>query len=298
MLQVETRAGIRDPWGWGGATAQFPLSLILKRTGCGSMPSWIRDLCSPIIITGMHRSGTGLLARVLEVSGVFIGADRDPVNDESWSFVETNLALLGSHGFSWSDPGVPVRWDTADGWRRRFVRGYLGLRRGRCRKPRWRGQGTWAWKDPRNTFTLVFWLQQFPQARVLHIRRNGLDVALSLQKRNLQNRGMSSASYAEAMEDPCACFDLWETYCRQAQELQRALGARMLSVQFEAVIAADASEIDRLGTFLGRDVGPAVAKLADSGRTGRFDAQGLEKLRAYAERSTWMRRLGYLRRRR
>lgn len=33
----------------------------------------------------------------------------------------------------------------------------------------------WGWKDPRNTFTLPFWLKLFPQAKVIHISRHGVD---------------------------------------------------------------------------------------------------------------------------
>jgi hypothetical protein len=41
----------------------------------------------------------------------------------------------------------------------------------------------WGWKEPRNTFTLPLWLDIFPKARIIHIYRNGIDVAKSLAKR-------------------------------------------------------------------------------------------------------------------
>jgi hypothetical protein len=41
----------------------------------------------------------------------------------------------------------------------------------------------WGWKDPRNTFLLPIWLEIFPNAKIIHIYRNGLDIAKSLAVR-------------------------------------------------------------------------------------------------------------------
>jgi hypothetical protein len=49
----------------------------------------------------------------------------------------------------------------------------------------------WGWKDPRNSITLPVWLKLFPDARVIHIVRNGVDVAESLYRR--QQRGFQEA---------------------------------------------------------------------------------------------------------
>ena len=41
----------------------------------------------------------------------------------------------------------------------------------------------WGWKDPRNTFLLPLWRDIFPEAKVIHVIRNGVDVAASLLTR-------------------------------------------------------------------------------------------------------------------
>jgi hypothetical protein len=41
----------------------------------------------------------------------------------------------------------------------------------------------WGWKDPRNTLLLRPWLEVFPEAKVVHVVRNGVEVALSLARR-------------------------------------------------------------------------------------------------------------------
>src|SRR5699024_2516440 len=39
----------------------------------------------------------------------------------------------------------------------------------------------WGWKDPRNVYTLPIWLRLFPKAKVIFIKRHGVDVAASLR---------------------------------------------------------------------------------------------------------------------
>jgi hypothetical protein len=41
----------------------------------------------------------------------------------------------------------------------------------------------WGWKDPRSTFTLPLWLCLFPNAKIINIKRHGVDVAQSLRVR-------------------------------------------------------------------------------------------------------------------
>ncbi|MCK5222563.1 MAG: sulfotransferase, partial [Candidatus Aminicenantes bacterium] len=43
--------------------------------------------------------------------------------------------------------------------------------------------GLWGWKDPRNTITLNIWREFFPDAKVIHIYRNPVDVAASMMNR-------------------------------------------------------------------------------------------------------------------
>lgn len=41
----------------------------------------------------------------------------------------------------------------------------------------------WGWKDPLNTFTADMWQDIFPEAKIIHVYRNPIDVAISLQNR-------------------------------------------------------------------------------------------------------------------
>lgn len=62
---------------------------------------------------------------------------------------------------------------------------FLGLRKYAMLRSLWNVSIPWGWKDPRNTITLPIWLELFPNAKILHIRRHGVDVAQSLRKREL-----------------------------------------------------------------------------------------------------------------
>ena len=55
----------------------------------------------PIIVIGMHRSGTGMLARVLSGLGVWMG-ERQSDNSEDMFFFTLNEWLLRLSGAAWT----------------------------------------------------------------------------------------------------------------------------------------------------------------------------------------------------
>ena len=58
---------------------------------------------SPIVVIGMHRSGTRLVVDVLDKLGVFMGADRQG-DAESITFMMINEWLFHQCGAFWSEP--------------------------------------------------------------------------------------------------------------------------------------------------------------------------------------------------
>ena len=67
-------------------------------------------------------------------------------------------------------------------------------------------------EDSRSTLTLPVWLSIFPEARVIHIVRNGIDVGMSLQRR--EPRRLFSRRDAEPMIPPLFTrgYRLWSEY--------------------------------------------------------------------------------------
>ena len=164
-------------------------------------------LSPPVIIIGMHRSGTSMVAGMLHTMGVFV----DPMLDsevpsaslpsdtartagygESVAFRLVNEALLGRAGANWcSIEPFMARRDHP-----RFSQLCVGqlaaethgsLLTGYLTKNSSGSPEMWGWKDPRNSLTLPYWLQLFPGAKLLHVRRNSDDIIRSLQRREAAN---------------------------------------------------------------------------------------------------------------
>ena len=58
---------------------------------------------SPIIITGIHRSGTSLLTRIIENNSVFFGESKD-INQESLFFQNINKWIMSINSSTWDNP--------------------------------------------------------------------------------------------------------------------------------------------------------------------------------------------------
>lgn len=184
----------------------------------------------PVILVGMHRSGTSLLVRLLEQLGLHLGHDQGAMNAESRHFQRLNKRTLRSVGGRWNDPEPVLQAlrenSFVDHWaayyRRHVMRSVSGFRY-------WGAQtwldlqrggeppSLWGWKDPRTSLTLAIWLHVFPQAHVVHIIRNGIDVAISLHRRQLAQKKRWRVHPDH--QDPRGldfeyCFGLWEHYQR------------------------------------------------------------------------------------
>lgn len=162
--------------------------------------SWFRD--DPILILGMHRSGTALLARQLQQLGVFVG-DRLERNHEAIAFLDLDDAILARAHASWDRPsGIeellahPEAATAVEHWlhqeleRFAFRRSYLGL----GRMARGLPSGPWGFKDPRATVTFPFWRALAPRARAVYVVRHGVDVAASLWRRACEELETAAAA--------------------------------------------------------------------------------------------------------
>ena len=149
---------------------------------------------NPIIITGIHRSGTSLLSKIFENNKVFFGTKKD-LNNEALFFQNLNKWLLSSYGISWENPKyidfelnknrfdmILFKLEKILNSRLNFR--YLGLKSLVFKKKLLEIDFDWGWKDPRNIFSLPFWLKLFPESKVLILIRHPFDVVNSLITRN------------------------------------------------------------------------------------------------------------------
>lgn len=153
-----------------------------------------------------------MITQLLQKLGLFVGWILQENCEAVW-FLERNESLLQAYGGSWENPEGILRLLQHSGMRSSVVRHlgeeirspsflqYTGLRRAPSFWTNVKHSGAWGWKDPRNCFTLPIWLDLFPGARIVHIARHPLDVALSLQRRgnwDLQRRLMKCSKATKA----------------------------------------------------------------------------------------------------
>jgi len=262
----------------------------------------------PIIVTGMHRSGTTLISSAMERLGVFMGAARDS-NGEALFFQGLNVWLLESAGARWDHP-LPWLDAVDDQDVRRCYGDYLRLMLQSPRLCRYLGMPRylryrrvdklrfpWGWKDPRNTFTLPLWLDAFEQkARVVHVRRHGVDVARSLVARHLQFRQRTIDIFDAARRFPLiywlrpksgdfvdsnrctrmdGAFSLWLEYADQFARIKQSLTVPVLDVSYEEFLSDPVTQLQVLARFC--DVRPEPSVLVSI-------RDGLRNERAFAHR--------------
>lgn len=206
-------------------------------------------IASPIIIIGMHRSGTSMLTRLLQGCGVYVGR-RLSVNHEAKYFQKLNRQIMATAGGRWDDilPVVEKMGNPefvqqqADNLREKF------FRRGEIMAffpPTWKWRllirlrlipRPWGWKDPRNSITLPLWLNLFPQAKIIHMIRNGFDVAISLHRRETK-REPGDPDASPLCTDFGYCFFLWEQYIQTGWQFsQLARPGHYLELKYEALL--------------------------------------------------------------
>ena len=187
----------------------------------------------------MHRSGTSLVARVLNLLGVYLGPVKKmmrpgPDNPagfwEHLGIYEINEEILRLLGGTWDAlPELPPLWEE------RPELAPLYSRAKRMISSDFRGQALWGWKDPRNAILLPFWRKVQPSLRFVISFRNPLDVASSLSRRNAfpTSKGVR----------------LWALYTATA--ILNTRGAPRLVSAYENYFDDWRREVARLSRFLG-----------------------------------------------
>jgi GT2 family glycosyltransferase/glycosyltransferase involved in cell wall biosynthesis/Tfp pilus assembly protein PilF len=191
-----------------------------------------------ICITGMHRSGTSMVARLLNMCGLYLGEKKAlmPPNRENpegfWehmSFVGLNDEILPKLEAGWDfPPKLSVNWHLSpnfDFCRKKAAAITQSLEQ----------HAPWGWKDPRNCLTIDFWKSLIPDLKVIICIRNPQEVVKSLHK-----RGVSSNAFG---------FNLWLKYN------QTILGSvdpkRCIVTHYESYFDDPIGELKRLLNFIG-----------------------------------------------
>jgi hypothetical protein len=148
---------------------------------------------SPIIIAGMHRSGTSLITNLVKGCGVFFGK-KISSNSESVYFQSVNRSLLDLFGcgvlcidFLPSNEFIQDHCNNLKKiFKKKISKNIWPLHFGFKNSMAFDVPEQWGWKDPRNTLFLPIYKHIFPNARVIGIFRDEKDIAISLVRREEQ----------------------------------------------------------------------------------------------------------------
>ncbi len=236
----------------------------------------------------MSRSGTSMLTRMLDEVGILTGK-KVTRNHEAIFFREINDWLLTQSSGGLEDPGS-IKYLLQDQEARSLygefvefsmttphVISFLGISNYLKYRTPQKLDIPWGWKDPRNTFTLPFWLDLFPGAKVIHIYRHPLDIANSLITR--RKRGLSRLQGRHKSFKPFywyylmhkfilknrvfvdvrgstlnESFSIWEEYLAEARSHVESLSERAIEIKYEDFLEYPSEILKTVAEFCELDV--------------------------------------------
>ncbi|WP_345969909.1 sulfotransferase [Sulfurimonas sp. HSL1-6] len=229
----------------------------------------MKQIGQPVIIIGMHRSGTTMLTGFLSSYNIFMGNVVEQ-NGEAVSFLRLNEQLLHKCQSSWNDDKDITQCISKR--KNEFVKLFKDTMNTSSFEKNFFGDHaldldknfSWGWKDPRNTLTLDVIKEVFPKAKFIHIHRNPVDVAASLRSRerrfslngklkwyynvmkNLIKRGVYIRRAPE-LEELSAGFKLWKKYVSQAMDFD----GEIIHLSYESFLVEPQKNFEKICHFLG-----------------------------------------------
>jgi len=205
-----------------------------------------------ILLTGMHRSGTSLLASVLARSGVDMGLHLMPASRgnrrghfEDVEFVRLHEAMLARRGAGAFTPPADAEATVEE------IGAARALVAARAAKP------LWGFKDPRACLFLDFWCERLPDPFFVFLYRHPIEVALSLLRRGLD---------LEVQLDAAVAVRAWTDYNARVLAFRTAHPERCLLWPAAVAVRSLAGAVGQLAERLGRPLsGEGVDDLLDAG---------------------------------
>lgn len=195
----------------------------------------------------MHRSGTSLATRLLNLCGLQLGDPQRllgarPDNPagfwENLDFVALDDRILTRLDGAWDCPPTTAADPAELGDFDESARACVNCARGK-------DDGPWGWKDPRASLLLPFWTAQVSGLSVIVCLRHPNEVAASLTRRNGFSRRLG--------------LHLWQLYNeRLAADLDALQGVESVVTHYDALLARPEQELRRLTDWLGWPVERAV----------------------------------------
>lgn len=216
----------------------------------------------PVLLVGMHNSGTSILTEILHKNGIFFGANIQHYESNFFSIFINDRIILGGKG-NWAklpimsvDEVLSHESSVAPIINAHWFADYL----------QWGydGKSLWGIKDPRLCILLPLYLKIFPEATVVHIRRNPNDIAASLTGKFKAGVGVMddfnhwknlSEAYTQRVldyKDQCASYYeiVYEDLCTNPVDQTNEL-FKFLSIPFTSKTEELLTKVspERIGSF-------------------------------------------------
>jgi len=194
----------------------------------------------PIFIVGMPRSGTTLIESIIGAhSRVFACGERQEMRSIMQEFV-ASAPVRAMSG---------IAEDTRQRWREAYWRELPDLGPALAVTD----------KNPWNFDALGVIFELFPQARVIHVRRDPVETGLSI----FRNEFPKFASFANRLED---IGHYYGEYARLMSHWQGVLGNRFMTIQYEDLVADFEGAAPKLLEFCGLEWEEACRNFSTSKR--------------------------------
>ena len=221
----------------------------------------------PIIIIGMHRSGTSMLSRILHEEGIFFGINVE-CNNEAIPYLRCNEEIFAKNNSDWFNVGE-LKGNILKS-KESSIQIAKNALQDSFKNEYFKNSGNkplvdfdnWGWKDPRNTFTLDIWREIYPAAKVIHIYRNPVDVAMSLRNREVKFDNGTALSWiyhtqkfkfkhgfyvsrCPSLKNLENGYKLWESYVTEALSKKE-----VLHIKYEDLLTNRWLELDKIFNWL------------------------------------------------
>lgn len=235
---------------------------------------------SPVIIVGMHRSGTTMITKMLENLGLFVG-DKKEVNNEAYFFWDINNWIFS---IAHCRADLPYNFRYLNPRTKEILINDLNYFVESSRKKVFLGSKynhyksikdldfPWGWKDPKNSFTIDLWKEVFPNAKVLHIYRNPIDSISSFIERDLVMKNKFQLNWKKKLKRKFLIshnyhtnfrlhsleegYNLWEEYVSKCFTLEQDF-PEMMHVRYEDFLLQPSQHLKEIAQFCKLDFSEA-----------------------------------------
>lgn len=200
---------------------------------------------SPNIIGATGGSGTRVVARIVQMGGMFIGTNLNVAEDaiDIALYVDCWINIFMAHRESSIPPAIETKMNQE-------LNAVLA-RHLACLDAN-RSTQHWGWKVPRSIFLLPFFHSQFPKMKFLHLVRDGRDMAFSANQYQLIKYGKTLLTPLERdFIQPLQSIALWSRLNLLTAEYgEQHMPDQYLRIRFEDLCFEPVYTINRIFNFL------------------------------------------------